>query len=255
MLAKRALRLPLAVAAVWVHASAGAAASWTGRGIGTYGDTDGSPSLPLQLETASRLVGPRGWVVLFLMPSAGIHADHLLPNRTEVEAFSETLRLAYSHSLRVVVRLGWAGDMVESADAGSNGTAFGAVGSELAALVASLPLPPAALGPLLVHAGNELNACNEWRCAAPAGLVKDLATRAREVGGFMASAMTSLSQIPAARNGSVWLAHASIANWQTDGCECGTNAAVGEGRVGAIFLERLVAARPSLYADARWIST
>ena len=221
---------------------------WSGRGIGTYDDIPGQPPLDLQLATASRLVGPKGWVVLFLQPV-------LDASPAVIAAFGDKLRMAYSHSLRVVVRLGWKGAMVDNADAGSNGTRYTRVAKKLALVSAALPLPPAGLGPLLLHAGNELNACNEWRCTSPAGVVKSLATRAAEVGGFMADTMDGLRALPAAANGSLWLAHASIADWQTDGCECGTNEAVGTGREGVKFQELLVAARPARYAQARWLSS
>ena len=220
---------------------------WAQRGIGVYDDTPGSPSLTLQLTTAARLLGPAGWVVLFLQPC--------LPSAPDVAAFAAKLSLCYSMGYRVIVRLGWSGAMRDYADEHSNRTKFTGVAQKLAAVVAVLPLPPAHLGPLLVHAGNELNACNEWRCSEPAGAVIGLTTRIREVGGFMEDTMAALSALKAAQNGSLSLAHASIASWQFDGCICGSNSNVGTGRPGTRFLEKLVETHPRLYGRARWLST
>ena len=71
----------------------------------------------------------------------------------------------------------------------------------------------------------------------------------------MSDTFAGLAALAAVRNGSVWLAHASIADWQTDGCVCGSNAKTGTGRKGTEFLARLRAAKPDLYANVRWISS
>ena len=220
---------------------------WTAKGIGVYDDTHGSPPIAMQLEMASDLVGPSGWVVLFLQP--------VVPGPPPLDDFVAKLRAAYAKGLRVVVRIGWSGAMRDYADPSSNATAYTRVAEQIADVVAQLPLPPPDLLPLLVHAGNELNACNEWRCVEPAGVVFDLATRAREVGGFMDATMTRLGALAAARNGSVSLAHASIANWNMEGCVCGSNDAVGAGSPGTAFLAELLRGRPALYAPAQWLSS
>jgi hypothetical protein len=203
--------------------------SWPARGIGTYDDTSGSPPLSVQLPVAANLVGRRGWVVIFLQPA--------LPGEPNVTAYADKLRAAYSEDLRVIARLGWSGAMRDYADPGSNHTRYALVAQKLAALV------------------GQLNACNEWRCTEPAGAVYNLSARAREVAGFMADTMASLVRLPAVREGRVWPAHASVASWQSDGCECGTNAPVGAGQLGTGFLAALSRERPALYRPVRWLST
>ena len=226
-----------------------ASAPWSALGIGAYDDTPGSPPLGLQIETAAELLGPQGFVVLFLQPVLP------LSEQPPLRKFAAKLAAAYNKSLRVIVRLGWRGGMRDLSDSSSNCTRYSTVASNIAAVVSGLPLPPASLRPLLVHAGNELNACNEWRCSAPAGRVLNLSTIAREVGGFMADTFAAMAALPGVRDGSIWLAHAAIANWQYDGCVCGTDEAVGAGRVGTVFLRELVSERPALYANARWLSS
>ena len=221
--------------------------AWPKRGIGVYDDTPGSPPLALQLTTALRLLGPAGWLVLFLQPA--------LPGPAPLDTFVAKLRAAYDKGFRVVVRVGWKGAMRDYCDAQSNSTRYTHVAAQLAALVTALPLPPVQQRPLLVHVGNELNACNEWRCTTPRGAVYDVATRAREVGGFMQDTFAQLSELEAARNGSMWLAHASIANWMPAGCECGTNRFVGPGSPGTKFLAAMLNERPALYTRARWLSS
>ena len=54
----------------------------------------------------------------------------------------------------------------DAADAGSNRTRYTGLAARVANVSAALPLPPAGRPPLLLHVGNEVNACNEWRCSA-----------------------------------------------------------------------------------------
>ena len=68
-----------------------------------YDDTPGSPPIATQLEMAADLVGPSGWVVLFLQP--------VLPGPPPLDDFVAKLRAAYARGLRVVVRIGWSGAM------------------------------------------------------------------------------------------------------------------------------------------------
>lgn len=218
-------------------------------GIGTYADTPGSPTLSYQFDAARELLGAQGWVVVYFPNLVG---PKVPPTEEELAA---TLRNAYAHNLRVIVRLGWSGAMRDLADVGSNSTRYTQVADNLKRLVERLPLPPKSLSPLLLHAGNEVNACNEWRCSGPAGRVLDVATRAAEAGGFMADTFAAFSKLLATRNGSLSLAHASLASWQVKGCECGTNANVGSGEPGTVFLERLLAERPHLYSDVHWLSS
>jgi hypothetical protein len=215
------------------------------RGLGVYTDTPGSPPLASQLDYAKQIVGPGGSTILFLL---------LSPNLTLPES-APKIQDAYDRGLRVVVRLGWKGAMRDLADQGSSSTSYKWAAAQLANVVSTLPLPPEGLGPLLVHAGNELNACNEWRCTAPSGKVLDMPTRVREVGAFMSDVMEAFEGLSAVRSGSMKCAHASIADWQYDGCECGTNKNKGQGRPGIKFLEGLVRATPTLYDSATWISS
>jgi hypothetical protein len=218
-------------------------------GIGTYGDTPGSPSMAYQFHVANDLLGAGGWVVVYFPNLIG---PKLPPAEDKLVA---TLRAAYARSLRVILRLGWSGAMRDYADEGSNRSRYTQVADNLSDLVHRLPLPPRSLSPLLLHAGNEVNACNEWRCSGPAGVVLDVATRAAEAGGFMADVFAAFSALPATKNGSLSLAHASIANWQVQGCECGTNANVGAGESGTVFLKQLLARQPSLYSGVHWLSS
>ena len=218
----------------------------TAKGIGVYDDTAGSPPLVAQLGYAADLVGTRGWVVLFLTP--------LLPGPPPAD-LADRLAAAYARDMRVVVRLGWSGNMRDMADAGSNRTRYTAVASALAAVVDGLPLPPPALQPLLVHAGNEVNACNEWRCSSPVGEVVPITTIASEAAGFMQDTGAALSALPATRRGNLSIGHASVANWQNEGCECGTNQPVGAGQAGTNFLTSMLRSRPDLYANVSWLSS
>ena len=224
------------------------ALAWSGKGIGTYDDTPGSPPLSQQLDLARDLVGS-GYTIIFL-------SQLLDPAPPTPHALAAKLEAAYGRSLRVVVRLGWSGATRDLADPGSNQSRYTSMARRLARIVEALPLPPPHLGPLLLHAGNELNACNEWRCDDPGGRVLTLADRASEVGGFMSDTQDAFANLTAVQNGSVWLAHASLANWNYEGCECGTNDAVGEGRKGTPFLPSLLARDPGLYRrGARWLSS
>ena len=219
-------------------------------GIGVYDDTPGSPPIALQLDAAQDLVGPAGYVVLFFWPLLGPDS-----RKISKEAIAARLRTAYSRNLRVIARLGWSGAMRDYADRGSNFSRYTRVAEEFANTVGQMPLPPPSLQPLLVHTGNELNACNEWKCSDADRRVLDLVTRVKEVGGFMSDTFATLSTLRAAKNGSLWLAHGSLSSWQHNGCECGTNRAVGLGRPGTTFMEQLLDRRPSIYADVRWLSS
>lgn len=218
-------------------------------GIGTYNDTPGSPSLLAQLDQASDLLGPRGWVVIFFTPllGPGQHPD--------TQQMNDRLNAAYKRDLRVILRLGWSGAMRDMADTDTNRTRYTTAAQILSAVVSRLSLPPPSLGPLLVHAGNELNACNEWRCSNTTGAVLSLTERAAEVAGFMHDSLTALSALEAAHNGSLSVAHASIASWQHDGCQCVSNEPVGPGRPGTYFLAQLLSRQPSLYQSAQWLSS
>lgn len=220
---------------------------WPGKGIGTYDDTPGSPPIVQQLDLARDLVGS-GHTILFLSGLLG-------PSPPTRKALKEKLEAAYRRSLRVIVRLGWSGSTRQRADAGTNFTRYVGMAQALADIVAALPLPPPHLQPLLVHAGNELNACNEWRCNGPYGRVLSIADRVAEIGGFMSDTMQAFGKMMSVRNGSIWLAHASLASWNHEGCECGTNTAVGIGRPGTDFLRALLDEHPRLYRDARWLSS
>lgn len=221
------------------------------RGIGVYGDTPGSPALDMQLDTASDLVGPLGWTSVFMWPVIGGGGNPAMSQAN----MHEMLTAAYERNLRPVVRLGWYGSMRNRCDAGSNHTRYTNVAATLAAKVAAFPLPPPHLGPLYLHAGNELNACNEWKCTDPTSVTLSLEQRALEVSGFMADTMAAFQQLPAAMNGSLALAHASVSLYTTTACQCTTNWNVGDGRKGVKFIETMVNLSPGLYDSVQWLSS
>ena len=185
------------------------ASPWAAHGIGLHDDLQDHHRAAARNRL--RLLGSNGWVVLFLQPVIQCPLQRRRSRPSCVPRMHATL---------VIVRLGWAGAMRDYADPGTNATGFRRVAVQIAAVVDALPLPPPESGPLYVHAGNELNACNEWRCTEPANQTLSLDTRAREVAGFMSDTFAGLAALAAVRNGSVLLAHASIADWQTDGCVC-----------------------------------
>ena len=243
--------VPLALSALLVSAECRA---WEGgprvpkkKGIGVYADTQGAPPVGEQMATAAELVGEGGAVVLFLTDCLG--------RKPDVAGFGETLQMAYARYLRVVVRLGWKGAMRNFADGGSNRTSYANAAAKLADVVAALPLPPSDQPPLLVHAGNELNACNEWRCTEPSDVVLGEDTRAAEVAGFMRDTLAALKALPAAKSGRLLPAHASMANWHHAKCVCRTNAPTGVGRPGTEFIQRLLDIEPHLYDGATWLSS
>eukprot|EP00966_Prymnesium_polylepis_P153177 3538465-Prymnesium_polylepis.1 len=162
--------------------------AWNAKGIGVYDDTPGSPPLVKQLDAARDLVGA-GYTVIFL-------SRLLDPLPPSLQVLADKLNAAYSRSLRVVVRLGWSGATRDRADPGTNRTRFTRMATDLARIVEALPLPPPDLGPLLLHAGNELNACNEWRCDE-SGTVLSMAERTAEVGGFMRDTLITFSNLAA----------------------------------------------------------
>ena len=118
--------------------------------------TPGSPPVATRRWPPTSSVPRTGWCSS-CNPSAGPAA---------ARRFREAPR-GVRRGLRVVVRIGWSGAMRDYADPSSNATAYTRVAEQIADVVAQLPLPPPDLLPLLVHAGNELNACNEWRCVEP----------------------------------------------------------------------------------------
>ena len=100
----------------------------------------------------------------------------------------------------MIVRLGWAGAMRDLSDPGSNATAYTRAAAQIAHAVRALPLPPPALLPLLLHAGNELNACNEWHCSDAPNVTMTGEEMAMEVAAFARDVAISLIPL---RNGSV----------------------------------------------------
>ena len=97
--------------------------------------------------------------------------------------------------VRVVVRIGWSGAMRDYADPSSNATAYTRVAVQIADVVAQLPLPPPDLLPLLVHAGNELNACNEWQCTGPSNTSMSSQQMATEVASFARDVAAALAPL------------------------------------------------------------
>lgn len=249
---------------------AGTGTSTTKRGIGVYGDTPGSPALRAQLPLAAELVGEEGYVTLFYVIEDLVGSTRQQGRQQEgqqegprtsksLAAFCAALQQAYSLRLRPIVRLGWLHAARDAADAGSNRTRYTGLAARVANVSAALPLPPAGRPPLLLHVGNELNACNEWRCSAGsegAGGTLSLAARAAEVAGFMADTLGALRALPAAQGGRLLLAHASVASWELERCLCdGSSTASGAGSNGTTFLRLLQDQTPGLYADVDWYSS
>ena len=147
-------------------------------GIGCYTDTPGSSTVDVQLDGAAALTGRGGWVVLYLCSwrEGGAGGRSCMNASTTRDPASEqALRSAYARGLRVVARIGYPYTVRDHADdaAGAGGEVvarvnYTSLAAAYARLVGSLPPPPDG-APLYVNVGNEFNACNEWRCSAPAG--------------------------------------------------------------------------------------
>ena len=284
-------------------------------GIGCYADTPGSPTVDVQLDGAAALTGHGGWVVLYLCSwrEGGAGGRSCMNASTTRDPASEqALRSAYARGLRVVARIGYPYTVRDHADdaAGAGATATphpssgvgvggvggvgggaGGAGGEVVArvnytslaaayarLVGSLPPPPDG-APLYVNVGNEFNACNEWRCSAPASAAVAVPSggggalnmsgvlMAQEVAAFSRDVAAALAPLRAAGGGSAsgggWrpgqlrLAHQPLANWQTPPCRCGDAASLGPGEHGLVFLQNMLAAQPALYGapTVDWLSS
>ena len=198
-------------------------------GVGVYDDTPGSAGATQQLDAAAHLVGgggrargAGGWVTLYLC-SWRTHTTSCMNASTAAldEPSRAVLLAAYARGLRVVVRLGYPYFVRDHADEGARHLRYTALAAAYARVAASLPPPPGG-DTLHVHAGNEFNACNEWRCSE-AGANMTSRAMAGEVAGFSRDVMRALVALrasSASRYGFLRLAHPSIANWQNSACGC-----------------------------------
>jgi hypothetical protein len=221
-------------------------------GIGVYTDTTGSPPLAVQLDAARNLTGADGWVVLYLCSWRTTNASCVNESTTGDAASNAALRAAYARNLSVVARIGNPYYVRDHADrVGASALAFTALAKGYARLIASLPAPPRGKA-LYVTAGNEFNACNEWRCsdAAPNATLSS-AQMAAEVGAFYRDVGAAVEQLQATRK---YLRYAvgPISDWDTSPCECGTGKPLGAGRSGLKWLALMHAAEPTLYRNADW---
>ena len=186
-------------------------------GIGVYTDTHPVAPYQQQLTDAAALVGEGGFVILYLCSWRRDGRSCMNASTTTVEPGDRAMLLdAYAKKLRVVVRLGYPEVVRDHADAGDDRARYTNLGAAYARVVASLPPPPSAVPLLYVHAGNEFNACNEWRCSSGAAQNMSSATMAAEVAGFyndLERAMAPL--LPKLKH--IRYAHGPIANWNNAG--------------------------------------
>lgn len=112
-------------------------------GIGCYDDTPGSPPIDSQLDAAQRLVGPGGWVVVYLCAWRNASASCMNASTTTSDPQSRAkLLAAYARNLTVVARIGNPFVVRDHADPGSsNYTSYKQLAAAYAKFVASLPLP------------------------------------------------------------------------------------------------------------------
>jgi hypothetical protein len=227
-------------------------------GIGVYTDTPGAPPLEQQLDAALDLVGPGGWVTLFLCAWRTHTTSCMNRTTTQDPASSAMLRAAYARNLNVVARIGnpWAvRDHADDSTGGHHRLSYTALAAAYGKVVASLPSPPDGFAPLHVQVGNELNACNEWQCSGPSSTSMSSAQMAAEVAGFVGDVAAAIAPL---RNGThpdwpagrLLLAHAPIANWDTSPCQCGTQKPLGGGRSGLEFVRDMLAIDPQLYSPS-----
>jgi hypothetical protein len=165
------------------------------------------------------------------------------------EESAATLRAAYARNLTVLARIGNPRYIRDSADDHEKSpwdprTNYTSLAAAYARVVASLPRPQAG-STLYVAVGNELNACNEWRCSSDTGnLTRDV--MASEVASFM---MAVASAIKPLRSDALWYGHAPIASWETMPCACGSEQGLGGGELGLEFLKAMVGVDPTLYDE------
>ena len=245
-------------------------------GIGCYADTAGSPAIGAQLDAAASLAGEQGWVVVYLCSWRDGARSCMNTSTVRDPASESTLRSAYARGLRVVARIGYPYVVRDHADDAGGGSSsprvnYTSLAAAYARVVGHLPPPPDG-APLYVHVGNEFNACNEWRCAAPprgasASSLQNMSGTfmAREVAAFSRDVAVALS--PLRRDGggaSDWapgqlqLAHGPVADWQTSPCRCGDGAPLGgAGQSGLNFLREMARIDPQLYGQEHvdWLSS
>lgn len=230
-------------------------------GIGAYTDTKPTTPYPQQIADAADLVGQSGWVMLYLCAWRSESSSCMNASTLSIGAEDRAMLLAaYARSLNVVVRLGYPYFVRDHSDDVQH-LRYTRLAAAYAHVITSLPQPPSGTQ-LYVHAGNEFNACNEWRCSSAPRQSEwsviepniSAVTMAREVAGFYSDLERAVAPVltPQLR-----YAHGPIADWNMAACACPSGAPLGQGTKGLQFLQAMLVAQPGLWQrrSISWFSS